>query len=119
MRSVVINGPMVTSAKPKTVPALAEIRAEPSATPVTTPVPLTVAIVLSEEDHSNATPINCAPVWSNATAESCAVRPTGMFAPGLPTGTNATVALGPLALAPHDRLPASDSQSKQREAARG
>jgi hypothetical protein len=42
---------MVTSAKPETVPAKAEILADPTATPVTTPVLLTVAIVLSEEDH--------------------------------------------------------------------
>jgi hypothetical protein len=30
---------------------MAEIRADPTAIPVTTPVLLTVAIVLSEEDH--------------------------------------------------------------------
>jgi hypothetical protein len=43
-----------------------------------------------------------------------------MFAPGVPTVTTATVALGPLALPLHDRLTASNSQSKKvRGAARG
>jgi hypothetical protein len=108
MRSVVIVGPIVTSVKPETIPALAEIRAEPTATPVTTPVLLTVAIDWSEEDHSNVTPVNWEPVWSNATAVSCAVRPTAMFAPGLATVTNATVVLGPLALPPQDRPAATN-----------
>lgn len=113
MSKVVIVGPTVTLAEPETVPVIAEIVAVPTATPVTTPVVLTVATVLSEEDHSNVTPINCAPFWSNATAKSCAVRPTAMFAAGVPTVTDATVELGPLAALPlQDTAPARIRQNR-------
>ena len=103
----------MTSAKPEAVPASAVILADPTATPVTTPVALTVAIVLSEEDHSKVTPTNCAPVWSNATAVSCAVPPTGMLLCGALTATNETVVtLGPLVPPPHEKLAATISASR-------
>lgn len=106
-------GPTVTSAEPETVPVIAVILADPTATPVTTPVPLTVAIVLSEDDHSNVTPISWAPAWSNATAESCAVLPTAMLLGGALTVTYATVApFGPLALPPQDRPAVANRQRR-------